>query len=208
MKRGTGARVPRSHAAMKNGELGDIKIASPCEASWDEMTGDDRVRHCGQCQRSVYNLSEMTADEVAALLGARGRLPCVRLYQREDGTVLTREDCPVGVERVRLRMRKLAAAFAVALGFLAAGAWRLCMALAGSPQVVREAEVKPATPRAAAPAEPAPGPPVSLKVASVRLKRIMGEPYREREVASFELQCRIVRVDAEGRVISPAREAR
>src|SRR5262245_30602687 len=39
--------------------LARLRIASPCSADWDEMTGDDRVRFCGRCRKNVYNLSEM-----------------------------------------------------------------------------------------------------------------------------------------------------
>ena len=73
--------------------LDNIRIATPCQASWDEMPGDDRVRSCPACSRSVYNIAAMTSDEVAALIANReGRL-CARLFRRADGTVVT-ADCP------------------------------------------------------------------------------------------------------------------
>ena len=72
-----------------------LKIASPCPASWDDMEGDDRARFCPECELNVYNLSAMTEEEALKLVKEReGRL-CVRFYQRRDGTVLT-TDCPVG----------------------------------------------------------------------------------------------------------------
>jgi len=84
--------------------LEDIRIATPCSADWDEMSGDARVRFCGKCEKNVYNLSAMTREEGEALVKEKeGRL-CVRLYQRKDGTVIT-NDCPVGVRRARLRAR-------------------------------------------------------------------------------------------------------
>ena len=84
--------------------LEDIRIATPCSADWDDMTGDARVRFCGKCEKNVYNLSAMTRQEGEALVRQKeGRL-CVRLYQRQDGTVIT-SDCPVGVRRQRLRAR-------------------------------------------------------------------------------------------------------
>lgn len=84
--------------------LEDIRIATPCSADWDEMSGDARVRFCGKCEKNVYNLSAMTREEGEALVKEKeGRL-CVRLYQRKDGTVIT-SDCPVGVRRARLRAR-------------------------------------------------------------------------------------------------------
>lgn len=84
--------------------LEDIRVATPCSADWDDMTGDARVRFCGKCEKNVYNLSAMTREEGEALVRQKeGRL-CVRLYQRKDGTVIT-SDCPVGVRRQRLRAR-------------------------------------------------------------------------------------------------------
>ena len=90
--------------------LDNIKVAAPCAAEWSKMSGDDRVRHCGDCDKRVYNLSAMTRDEAQALLVEHeGRL-CVRYYKRHDGTILT-ADCPVGTRR-RRRARWFAAGFA------------------------------------------------------------------------------------------------
>ncbi|HEY2746260.1 MAG TPA: hypothetical protein VGL86_16610 [Polyangia bacterium] len=84
--------------------LESIRIAMPCSADWDDMSGNERVRFCGKCEKNVYNLSAMSRDEGEALVREKeGRL-CVRLYQRADGTVIT-NDCPVGQRRARLRAR-------------------------------------------------------------------------------------------------------
>jgi hypothetical protein len=84
--------------------LENIRIATPCSADWDDMSGDARVRFCGKCEKNVYNLSAMSREEGEALVREKeGRL-CVRLYQRADGTVIT-NDCPVGMQRARLRAR-------------------------------------------------------------------------------------------------------
>lgn len=91
--------------------LEDLRIASPCSASWDAMIGDARVRHCGQCKLNVYNLSGMTRDDATALLEAHEGKVCVRLLQRADGTVVTR-DCADQLARAR---RGGLASFAVAL---------------------------------------------------------------------------------------------
>lgn len=87
--------------------LDNLRIASPCTASWDEMKGDDRVRFCGHCQKNVFNLSAMSRDEAEALIIATQSKICVRMYRRADGTVLT-EDCPEGVKKKR--RKRLAAA--------------------------------------------------------------------------------------------------
>jgi hypothetical protein len=86
--------------------LEQIEIASPCSADWNEMTGSDQVRFCGSCQLNVYNLSAMTRQQAETLFQEKeGRL-CVRLYKRQDGTVIT-QDCPVGL---KIRHQKVIAA--------------------------------------------------------------------------------------------------
>lgn len=85
----------------------DIRIASPCRVSWEQMVGDDRVRHCGECNLNVFNLSEMTRHGAEQLIASReGRL-CVRFYRRSDGTILTR-DCPKGLRALRERVSRIA----------------------------------------------------------------------------------------------------
>jgi hypothetical protein len=78
------------------------------------MAGDQRVRHCTLCSLNVYNFAEMTPDEVRELLVRTEGRVCARLYQRADGTVLTR-DCPTGLRAVRQRASRVAAALVAAL---------------------------------------------------------------------------------------------
>jgi hypothetical protein len=100
--------------------LDQVRVASPCNASWDDMTGDDRVRFCGKCEKNVFNISAMPREDAEQLLRERvGGELCVRFYQRTDGTVLT-EDCPVGVRKKR--RRQIAFAVAGAGAMAAAGA--------------------------------------------------------------------------------------
>ena len=63
------------------------------------MTGDDRSRFCTQCEKNVYQLSGMTAEDIATLVLEKEGALCARFYQRPDGTMLT-ADCPVGVARI------------------------------------------------------------------------------------------------------------
>jgi hypothetical protein len=75
------------------------------------MSGDERARFCQHCKLHVYNLSDMSRDEAEAFIaGLEGRT-CLRLFRREDGTVLTR-DCPVGVRRLRQGLARSVAAIA------------------------------------------------------------------------------------------------
>lgn len=94
--------------------LEKIRIARPCPARWDEMTGDDRVRFCGLCQKNVYNLSAMSKEAATRLIEEREGDLCVRLYRRRDGTILT-PDCPVGVKAFASRVLRRAAAVAASL---------------------------------------------------------------------------------------------
>lgn len=100
--------------------LAKIRIASPCSARWEDMTGDERARFCGQCSKHVYHLSAMTADEAAAIIREKEGKLCVRFYQRRDGTVLT-ADCPIGAMQFVRRLKGLAAAsVALLLAYFAA----------------------------------------------------------------------------------------
>jgi hypothetical protein len=100
--------------------LDKIKIASPCAANWDEMYGSERKRFCSECKLNVYNISEMTKQEGENfILRSEGRL-CLRIYQRRDGTVITR-DCPVGWARVKRRISRFRAAVLSFAGGLLAG---------------------------------------------------------------------------------------
>jgi hypothetical protein len=99
--------------------LDNIRVATPCSADWAKMTGDDRARACGDCNKSVYNISNMTRDEAQALLIEKEGKLCVRYYQRTDGTILLK-DCSIGVGRKR--KRRLIAAGAAAL-LAGVGGW-------------------------------------------------------------------------------------
>jgi len=99
-----------------NNLLRNLRVATPCHVGWENMTGDERVRFCDSCKLHVYNFSELTSREIESLvLKTNGRL-CGRMYQRADGTILTR-DCPVGLRAVRHRVARFAGAvFATILG--------------------------------------------------------------------------------------------
>ncbi len=85
---------------MDDFNLEDVRIASPCKASWRKMKGDDRVRNCAKCELNVYNISEMSREEAAELIAnTEGRL-CIRLWRRRDGTVITK-DCPMEFRKLR-----------------------------------------------------------------------------------------------------------
>ena len=96
--------------------LDSVKIASPCGANWNEMSGDERKKYCAMCRLNVYNLSDMTRTEAENfLINAEGRV-CLRIFRRNDGTVLI-QDCPVGWQALRRKVSRTAAAvFALLMG--------------------------------------------------------------------------------------------
>jgi hypothetical protein len=91
-----------------------VRIASPCPATWERMSGDERVRHCTLCELNVYNFAEMTRAEIGALLQRTEGRVCARLYRRADGTVLTR-DCPSAVQRMRASVSRWKSALMAAV---------------------------------------------------------------------------------------------
>ena len=97
--------------------LESVRIASPCPVPWEDMEGGDHVRHCGQCDCRVYNLSTVTAEEGMRILReTEGRL-CVQLWRRADGTLIT-TDCPVGLrEKMRRLRRKVSAVAAMVASY-------------------------------------------------------------------------------------------
>ena len=76
-----------------------VEIPIPCEVPWSAMPGDEQVRHCGQCQQNVYNVSSFTRAEAMRLLQGRA---CLRIYRRPDNTVIT-SDCRERLRAARKR---------------------------------------------------------------------------------------------------------
>jgi hypothetical protein len=108
------------HNFMTNNfDVSYLRIASPCTMNWEHMSGDERSRFCQSCQLNVYNLSEMSVDEIEKLILQKEGRVCGRLYKRADGTVITK-DCPTGLRAIRKRMSRTASAiFASVIGLSA-----------------------------------------------------------------------------------------
>lgn len=92
-----------------------MRIASPCPARWEDMSGGEKSRFCEQCGLHVYNLSQMTRAEAQSLVANTEKRICAKVYRRADGKVLTK-DCPVGLQSARKRaVRLVSAGFAAIL---------------------------------------------------------------------------------------------
>jgi hypothetical protein len=100
--------------------LDGLTIPSACPVPWDSMYGDDRTRFCDRCSQNVHDVSELTRAEALRLVAAGPQVPCLRMYRRPDGRVMT-ADCATRRERVWrwLDRRSPWAAAAFGLVFLA-----------------------------------------------------------------------------------------
>lgn len=124
--------------------LNNIKIASPCSASWEEMFGNERKRFCGDCKLNVYNLSGMTKYDAENLLMNSEGSVCVRYFRRSDGTVLT-ADCPVGWAKVKQRLSVCTTAIFSLFIALTGGLFAVAM-LRKPAEIVRRMAMPYATP--------------------------------------------------------------
>ncbi len=145
-----------------------LRVASPCTEDWEGMTGNHLVRYCGKCEKNVYNLSELTANEATRLVEQMEGRMCATFYTRTDGSVLT-ADCPVGAKKVRRKRQVIAAAFgalAGLFGWIARPAPAHVMGDIAEPRVAGGIEPMPAPPPPAPPPEI--GPPTTGSVAPIR----------------------------------------
>jgi hypothetical protein len=82
--------------------LDRIEIPLPCHVPWADMTGDDRIRFCGDCHQNVYNVAMFTRAEATRLLNDSSGRVCLRIFRRPDGTVIT-DDCRARLRAARKR---------------------------------------------------------------------------------------------------------
>jgi hypothetical protein len=111
-----GTRIRELEAARAESVVDRLEVASPCSRRWEDMIGDERVRYCEGCSQNVYNVESLTRREVEKLVSGKG-LPCMRLFRRADGTLVT-SDCPA---ETRTKRRLLVAAGAVGGGLAVFG---------------------------------------------------------------------------------------
>jgi hypothetical protein len=102
--------------------LANVRIAAPCPASWEAMTGDRRVRACTHCKQNVFNLSAMSRADAEELIREKQGNLCAQYYQRADGTILL-ADCEVGISHRRTQKRWAASAALMLAGTAAVAMW-------------------------------------------------------------------------------------
>jgi hypothetical protein len=112
--------------------LGTVYIAAPCGVAWDELKGSETKRFCSDCKLNVYNISSMSATDARQLItSSEGRL-CLTFYRRKDGTIIT-DNCPVGLRKIRDRMKKVAISVAFTCAWLGLISDASAQGLVGAP---------------------------------------------------------------------------
>lgn len=80
--------------SAKKRRLYQLKVVSPCSTDWDRMSGDEKKRFCTECDKFVYDFSQMTRRQVEAIVSIyQGRM-CARITRLPDGSLLTLENPP------------------------------------------------------------------------------------------------------------------
>jgi len=95
--------------------IDQIGTRTPCNADWDSMIGNDQVRFCEHCAKSVHDLSSMTRARAENLVIESNGALCITYRLRSDGRpeIANRAQPIYNLTR---KISKLAAsAFAVAL---------------------------------------------------------------------------------------------
>ena len=70
-----------------------VNLPEPCPRRWAGFNGNDRVRFCDDCGKSVHNLSAMTAAQAEAFI-ASNPVACVAFNPDDRGNVATLEYAP------------------------------------------------------------------------------------------------------------------
>ena len=95
-------------------QLVDRPLAKPCDATWELMRGDEKIRRCDSCERDVYAISAMTEQEAELrLLNATDAVPCIRYHRDSDGNVV---HAPLVVRSAYAPSHRAALVVATALG--------------------------------------------------------------------------------------------
>ncbi|HVF66698.1 MAG TPA: ankyrin repeat domain-containing protein [Pyrinomonadaceae bacterium] len=84
-----------------------LTVNFPCTAEWDSMSGNEQVRFCTHCEKSVHNLSAMTRKDALRLVRDNAGGVCVRFYSDPRGRAVHTNDR--ALYRITRRASKLAA---------------------------------------------------------------------------------------------------
>ncbi|HEX8396018.1 MAG TPA: ankyrin repeat domain-containing protein [Pyrinomonadaceae bacterium] len=102
--------------------LDRVSVEKPCTMDWDKMFGNEEVRFCEHCAKSVHNLSMMTRKDAERLVKKSNGNLCIRYYTDKNKKIALR-DAPVQITRLGRRVSQFAASvFTAALSVSAVAA--------------------------------------------------------------------------------------
>jgi hypothetical protein len=80
---------------VKKNKFDQLNVVSPCSVSWQQMFGNQQQRFCGECNKTVFDFSQMTRGQIEAITFARKGQLCARITRRDDGTMVMLEPPPI-----------------------------------------------------------------------------------------------------------------
>jgi hypothetical protein len=82
---------------MREIQLDQVAIDTPCPMKWADLDGDDKQRFCDECSLHVLNLSAMTrteAEDVLTREASSGQRVCVTLQRDASGAIVSTPERP------------------------------------------------------------------------------------------------------------------
>ena len=97
---------------MSQPEPKSIQIDTPCPMAWSQLQGDEKKRHCAQCQLHVHNAEELTRREAEALVQESEDRVCMRIVLDGEGQPLFKPEElePAAAQASKMRLAGLALA--------------------------------------------------------------------------------------------------
>src|SRR6185503_3165029 len=68
----------------KKRHIQTARVENPCIQEWSEMIGNDQVRFCTHCAKSVNNLSAMTRKDAMRLVRQSNGQLCIRYIKHPE----------------------------------------------------------------------------------------------------------------------------
>jgi hypothetical protein len=107
---------------MSARKVNEFEISGPCSASWNEMKGDDRLRYCDHCEKTVNNISKMKRKDALRLVRRSNGNICIRYHLNpKDGGPLFARGLHQLVDRSAVKAGVLTASLALSGGVYAQG---------------------------------------------------------------------------------------
>ena len=67
-----------------------IEIPRPCHKNWNNLGGNDRAKYCSLCKKHVYNLDQLSENQVLKLVKREGKLCGKMVVKHQSVSPVTR----------------------------------------------------------------------------------------------------------------------